>query len=204
MKYILLPFLLLHLSLFGGIEEALKAQTIKRPAPQDNLIWRTDFKKSLFEAQLRNRPLFVTFRCLPCKQCSSFDKGVLEGGPELSPLLKEFVTVRLTDATQLNTAVFNFKEYQDLDLSWWGYLLSPQGQIYGVFGGKDHISDDTRISIKALQNTLKRVLNHHYQAKRKTWNVDGAIPKMSQGKSPRDLPMFDEWTKNKPWFAKQT
>ncbi|MCM8538672.1 MAG: thioredoxin family protein [Lentisphaeraceae bacterium] len=204
MKFCFFIFILLNFSLFGEIDDALKASSVKRPAPQNNLVWRTDLEKSLFEAQLKNRPLFVTFRCLPCKQCSSFDKGVLEGGPELSPLLKEFITVRLTDAAQLNSTIFNFEGYQDLDLSWWGYLLSPKGQIYGVFGGKDHISDATRISIPALQNTLTRVLNHHYQPDRKSWKVDGPEPVLSQGKAPKDYPMFDDWTKENPWFAKQT
>lgn len=190
--------------LSAQIDEALKSQTVKLPNAQDSLIWRKDIKRSLFEAQLKNKPLFVTFRCLPCKQCSSFDKSVLEGGPELSPLLKQFITVRLTDAAQLNSAIFPFEGYQDLDLSWWGYILSPQGQIYGIFGGKDHISDQTRISIKALQNTLTRILQHHYQPDRKKWHVDGPVPDLKKGKSPKDYPMFNDWKNDNPWIAKQT
>ena len=204
MKFIILFVFLLSPLLNAQIDEALKAQVVKLPKPLDSLIWRTDIKRSLFEAQLKNRPLFVTFRCLPCKQCSSFDKSVLEGGPELSPLLKQFITVRMTDAAQLNTALFPFEDYQDLDLSWWGYLLSPQGQIYGIFGGKDHISDQTRISMKALKNTLSRVLNHHYQPQRKQWKVDGPLPEMSKGKTPKDYPMFEKWKNGNPWIAKQT
>lgn len=202
MKILFLLFLF-PFFLNAQIDQALKVQTVKIPAPLDNLIWRTDIKKSLFEAQLKNRPLFVTFRCLPCKQCSTFDKDVLEGGPELSPLLRQFITVRITDAAQLNTALFPFEGYQDLDLSWWGYILSPQGQIYSIFGGKDHISDQTRISTKALQNTLGRVLNHHYQPERKKWNVDGPAPDKTNGKTPKDLSLFDEWKKENPWVTEQ-
>ena len=60
--------------------------------------WRTDLAGAMAEARQKNRPLFVTFRCLPCKQCADFDKEVLEGGPGLDPLLTQFITVRLTDA----------------------------------------------------------------------------------------------------------
>ena len=203
MRVLLALLLTLSISAAGEIEEALKAGFVKRPPGQSNLVWRTDLEKSLFEAKLKNRPLFVTFRCLPCKQCSSFDKGVLEGGPELSPLLKEFVTVRLTDAAQLNSAIFKFEGFQDLDLSWWGYFLSPQGQIYGIFGGKDHISDSTRISIDALKNTMTRVLNYHYQPDRKKWQIDGPVPAKDKGKSPKEYPAYDKWKNHNPWVAKQ-
>src|SRR4051812_15517444 len=49
------------------------------PAKDWTVTWRTDLNQSLSEAKAQNRPLFVTFRCLPCKQCSAFDKEVLEG-----------------------------------------------------------------------------------------------------------------------------
>ena len=204
MKLFICLFLVLNTLVKAQVIDALKAPQAKIPKALENLIWRKDIKKSLFEAQLKNRPLFVTFRCLPCKQCASFDKNVLEGGPQLSPLLKQFITVRLTDAAQLNTALFPFEGFQDLDLSWWGYLLSPQGQIYGVFGGKDHISDETRISVAALKNTLSRVLNYHYKKDRKKWNLDGPVPNINKGKTPEDYPMFDKWKKENPWIAKQT
>jgi len=204
MKAITLFLFLISPFLHAQIDKALNTKAIQLPKALDKLVWRTDIKKSLSEAQTTNRPIFVTFRCLPCKQCASFDKSVLDGGPALSPLLRQFITVRLTDAAQLNTALFPFEGYQDLDLSWWGYLLSPQGQIYGIFGGKDHISDQTRISVKALQNTLSRVLKHHYQTDRKKWNVDGPLPNLSKGKTPKDYPMFDKWKNDNPWIAKQT
>src|ERR1051325_4813713 len=70
----------------------------KLPEPLPDIIWRTDLQKALAESQQTNRPLFVTLRCLPCKQCSAFDKDVMEGGPLLAPLLSQFITVRLTDA----------------------------------------------------------------------------------------------------------
>src|SRR5262245_1638216 len=102
--------------------------------------WRTNLAQALAEAGQANRQMFVTFRCLPCRQCSAFDKEVLEGGLELDPLLNQFITVRLTDASNIDLRIFPVEGFVDLDLSWWGWFLSPEGQVYGVFGGRDHVS----------------------------------------------------------------
>ena len=164
------------------------------PAPQPSIRWRFDLGNALREAQAENRPLFVTLRCLPCKQCSAFDKNVLEGGAELDPLLKQFVTVRLTDAQAVDLRLLPMEGFQDFDLSWWGWFLSPEGRIYGVFGGRDEVSDETRISVPALVNTLKRVLDHHYDPRRSAWDVDGPAPALEGGaKTPKDLPGYASW-----------
>jgi hypothetical protein len=149
------------------------------------------------EARQQNRPLFVTFRCLPCKQCSAFDKEVLEGGTDLDPLLNQFITVRLTDAAAIDLRVFPMEGFADLDLSWWGWFLSPEGRVYGIFGGRDGVSDATRISKPALIAALSRVLAHHYDPRRTQWNIDGPAPDLSgTSKSPRQLPGYDGWLRN--------
>ena len=156
--------------------------------------WRTNLANAMTEAREQNRPLFVTFRCLPCKQCADFDKAVLEGGPELDPLLTQFVTVRLTDAAEIDLRIFPVEGYADLDLSWWGWFLSPEGRVYGVFGGRDHVSDATRISKSALIGSLLRVLTHHYDPRRPRWDIDGSAPDLSGApKSPRQLPGYKGW-----------
>jgi hypothetical protein len=164
------------------------------PAPQPSVRWRVDLADALREAREQNRPLFVTLRCLPCKQCSAFDKNVLEGGTDLDPLLKQFVTVRLIDAQAADLRLLPMEGYQDFDLSWWGWLLSPEGKVYGVFGGRDEVSDETRISIPALAVTLKRVLDHHYDARPQAHAADGPAPALQgKAKTPRDLPGYATW-----------
>ena len=69
------------------------------PKPAAEVVWREDMAAALAEAKASGKPLFVTFRCLPCKQCMSMDQAVLDGGPTLDPLLKRFITVRLTMCT---------------------------------------------------------------------------------------------------------
>src|SRR6266566_9625180 len=164
-----LALMSLSISLFTGQslaepnwQEVLGPSNGQAPQPQEKVIWRDDLHKALAEAQAQNRPLLVTLRCLPCKQCSAFDKDVMEGGPLLSPLLAQFITVRLTDAKAIDLRMLPIQGYQDLDISWWGYFLSPQGRIYAIFGGKDEVSDATRISPEALAATMRRILLHHY------------------------------------------
>jgi len=164
------------------------------PAPLAEVRWLPDLHQGLEQAKAQNRPLFVTLRCLPCKQCSAFDKDVLEGGPQLDPLLRQFVTVRLVSAKSIDLRLLPIQGYQDLDLSWWGYLLSPRGQIYAIFGGRDEVSDETRISVPALANTLRRVLAWHYDPRRPGWDLDGPAPDLSAPqKDPTSLPGFRAW-----------
>ncbi|MDG2122273.1 MAG: thioredoxin family protein [Verrucomicrobiales bacterium] len=156
--------------LWGNVLEPARGEV---PAdPGGKVEWRTDFVAALEEAGETGRPLLVTWRCLPCKQCAEFDKNVLEGSAALDPLLRRFVTVRMTDAAQLDERYFPYKTHQDLDLSWWGYFLGSEGDYYGVFGGKDHVSDSTRISERAFVNSLERVLAHHYDPRREGWGID--------------------------------
>jgi serine protease Do len=195
-----------HLAAFGlaasvcgaqaaSFEEVLGPPQGQLPAPMAEVKWRSDLGHAMQQARRENRPLFVTMRCLPCKQCSAFDKDVLEGGGELDPLLKQFVTVRLTDVQDVDLRLFPMEGFQDLDLSWWGWFLSPQGQVYSVFGGRDHVSDETRISVPALANTLTRVLAHHYDPRRAEWNIDGPSPELSgNAPTPKKLPGYPSWT----------
>lgn len=162
--------------------------------PQAKVRWRDDLTAALLEAETSGRPLFVTLRCLPCKQCASFDQAVLEGGPQLDPLLSRFVTVRITDAGKADLRVLPMGTHQDLDLSWWGFLLSDKAELYGVFGGKDHVSDETRISPAALARTLRRVLEHHYDPRRAGWGLDGPAPELAGFEvTPLDLPGYEPW-----------
>jgi hypothetical protein len=176
--------------------EILGASRAKPPAPASEVKWRDDVRAALAEARATDRPLLVTLRCLPCKQCAGFDAAVLEGEGELEDVLAQFITVRITSASDLDLRLFPVEGWQDLDLSWWGWILSPEGRIYSIFGGKDHVSDTTRISPEAFANTLRRVLEHHYDPRRDAWDVDGPAPELG-GKSPTplDLPGAESWKK---------
>src|SRR5687767_7805840 len=180
-------------------KEILGPPRAEIPLPLDKVVWRHDVDAALAEAKRDNKPLFLTMRCLPCKQCSAFDKEVLEGGAELNPVLARFVTVRLTNAANIDLRIFPVEGFQDLDMSWWGWFLSPEGRTYGIYGGRDHISDATRISKAGLVTALWRVLNHHYDPRRRSWNIDGPLPNLGgNAQTPRQLPGYASWQKKLP------
>ncbi len=167
------------------------------PGPRDGDVeWMTDVGAAFDLARREKRPLFVTMRCLPCKQCADFDKDVLEGGTELDPLLRRFVTVRITSVRDVDLGVFPMAGWQDLDLSWWGWFLTPERQVVAVFGGRDHVSDTTRISVPALVSTMERVLAHVNDPRRAEWKIDRE-PEIAAGEAmtPRNLPGFDAWAR---------
>ena len=89
--------------------------------------WRIDLAEAMVEARQKNRPLFVTFRCLPCKQCADFDKEVLEGGPDLDPLLTQFITVRLTDAAAIDLGIFPADFRGEVHRGTWGAVEWDEG-----------------------------------------------------------------------------
>lgn len=175
-------------------EEIVAPVAAEMPRPQDEIVWRDDLPAALREAAREGRPLFVTFRCTFCKQCSGFDAAVLRGSDELDPLLAQFVTVRITDAFELDFRLFPARRYQDFDLAWWGWFLSPEGRVYGVFGGRDHVSDTTRISVPALVATLRRVLAHHYDPRRPGWSLESPGPELDGvPRTPDRLPGWSSW-----------
>jgi hypothetical protein len=178
----------------AALAEAVKVVTFRNATAPTRVHWETDLSKGLETAKAEGRPVFVTMRCLPCKSCSDFDKDVLEGGEELDPLLLQFVTVRLTSARDVDFRLMPMEQFQDMDTSWWGWFLSPEGRVYGVFGGRDASGDAGRTSVKALATTLRRVLAHHYDPRRQAWDVDGPLPVLEGGpNTPTTLAGFEKW-----------
>ncbi len=180
------------------LSPAPEEPAVERPEPYRQVVWRDKLPDAIAEARATGRPLFVTLRCLPCEQCSSFDSAVLEGGSDIDPYLAEFVTVRLSDARAMDLRIFPVEGFQDTDLSWWGWLLSPDLRVYGVFGGKDHVSDASRISVGALTSTLQRVLPYHYDPRRPAWEerygLSGPAPELSGPPvTPVELPGYASW-----------
>ncbi len=174
-------------------EEILGRSQAALPRPRPATRWFENFAEAKAVAAREGRPLFVVMRCLPCKQCADFDAAVLEGGPTLDPLLRQFVCVRLTSVQSVDLNQFPMQSMQDLDLSWWGWFLSPEGSIYSVFGGKDEHGDSSRISPPALAATLKRVLEHHFDPRRADWDVDVKPTRAEIARTPFDLPGFAAW-----------
>ena len=73
-----LTFLLL---LFTNIrtasaDEALRERLQDANGVQTDVWVYNDIPAAMAEARRTNRPLFVTFRCVPCRDCAAFDADV--------------------------------------------------------------------------------------------------------------------------------
>ena len=179
--------------------EILTALEPPVPAGREAIVWHDEIGPALAVARQEGRPLLVTMRCETCRQCAAFDQAVLAGGPELDPLLGQFVLVRITDAARIDLRLFDVAGFQDLDLSWWGWFLAPSGRVYGVFGGRDEVADHTRISVEALAATMRRILAHHYDPRREAWAVDALEPDLTgEPLTPRQLPGYAPWLRRSP------
>ena len=54
-----------------------------------------DFQKAVTEAKRTGKPIFVTFRCVPCEACESFDAEVAKNNQRIKDLAdKHFVSLR--------------------------------------------------------------------------------------------------------------
>lgn len=178
--------------------EERAAAKVELPEPRKHeWLENIEMEEALKLAAKEQRPLFVTIRCLPCKQCSWWDNALMKPSAELQARLSSFVCVRIVSMRDMDARLFRFEEYQDLDCSWWGYFFSPEGRIYSVYGGIDITGDKARMSEKGLLAAMDGVLAHHYHPKRAEWAVDGPAPELKgKAESPLKHKGWKSWAKH--------
>ena len=117
-----------------------------------------DIQQAMTEAKKSNKPLFVTFRCVPCKDCAAFDADVANGNDRVQALAKEqFVSVRQVEMKGVDLSLFQF----DHDLNWAGMFINADGVVYARYGTQSAEGSDAYNSIEGLLNTMNRVLELH-------------------------------------------
>src|SRR5713101_6847506 len=57
----------------------------------------------------------------------------------------------------VNLDIFDF----DFDLTWAGFFLSPEEEVYGRYGGRDASSPDRRMSLTGLRYAMTQALKAH-------------------------------------------
>jgi serine protease Do len=142
-----------------------------------------DVDRGFAEAKKTGKPLLVVLRCVPCLSCVGLDAEVLKE-PALSPLLDQFVCVRIINANALDLSRFQF----DYDLSFSTLIFNADGTIYGRYGSWVHQADpEARETIgyrRALESAL--ALHRGYPANRAALagKQGGPIP----FKTPTEIP----------------
>jgi hypothetical protein len=166
------------------------------PRPRSGVNWYQDLEPAFAAAREQDRPLLVLLRCPSLGGGKSLPARVQKGEGLLASLLPFFVTVELETIQGLDLGRLPVSGYQDLDLPWWFYMLSPQGQVYSVYGGQEQAEVSSKVSLEQLAGAMDRVLNHHYDPRRPGWSIDG--PLLPEDRPPTrvfDLPGWPSWAK---------
>ena len=125
---------------------------------QTDLWVYNDIPKAMAEAKRVNKPLFVTFRCVPCKDCAAFDADVANGNERVRELAKaKFVSVRQVEMKGVDLSLFQF----DHDLNWAAMFINADGVVYARYGTQSAEGADAYNSIDGLITTMNRVLELH-------------------------------------------
>ena len=117
-----------------------------------------DIQAAMKEARLQNKPLFVTFRCVPCEDCLAFDAEVAKGSNVIRELaVKHFIPVRQVEMKGVDLSLFQF----DHDLNWAAMFINADGVVYARYGTQSAAGADAYNSIEGLRQTMLRVLQLH-------------------------------------------
>src|SRR6476660_5396155 len=99
-------FLVLVTSNFGfaeTVKDREGAVRDDRAAMEKDARWLyNDFQKGFAEGKRTGKPVLVVLRCIPCLACSGIDAQVLLQDSDLTPLLDQFVCVRVINANTLD------------------------------------------------------------------------------------------------------
>lgn len=142
----------------NAADPALRA-TLEDANALDEKWWiYNDLTAARAEALADNKPLFVTFRCVPCKDCAAFDAEVANGSEVVERLAREhFVPVRQVEMKGVDLSQFQF----DYDLNWAAMFINADGTVYARYGTQSAAGPDAYNSIAGLEATMRRVLALH-------------------------------------------
>jgi hypothetical protein len=164
----------------------------KSPEPRPSVAWLDSLSAGWQEAIKENRPLFVLVHCPEATRPAKPVELFLSPPPGLADLLRQYVTVELTDAQQIDLVRMPFEVYQDPDQTWWCWILSPQGGVYSVLG-QQH-PDRDKVFEEDVRDWLSSVLDHHWDPRRPDWKADGEeIPGSVPSVSILDNPGYAKW-----------
>jgi len=155
-----------------------------------------DFEKGFAEGRRTGRPVLIVLRCIPCLACIGIDSALLLENTELSPILDQFICVRVVNANALDLSRFEF----DFDLSFSALFFNGDGTLYGRYGSWAHQKNPTDNATDGLRDTLQQILNLHagYPANKDALRGKQAHP--SPYKTPIDMPTLNgKYTPTLDW-----
>jgi hypothetical protein len=159
-------------------------------AENDRWIYN-DVDAAFAKAKTEKKPVLVVLRCVPCLACVGID-GEITNSPELTPLLDQFVCLRLIDTNSLDLSRFQF----DYDLSLSALILNADGTTYGRFGSWKHQKDPAEKSIKGFKASLTAALSLHKFYPKNKASLKGKQPRPLSYKTPLEIPQIAKHQRN--------
>ncbi len=144
-----------------------------------------DIESARLIARAQNKPMFVTFRCVPCKDCKSFDAEVASGSETIAKLARQgFVSVRQVEMKNVDLTQFQF----DHNLNWAAMFINADGTVYARYGTQSADGPDAFNSIEGLKRTMERVLKLHENYPANKAELAGKMAKKKPYKTALEMP----------------
>ncbi|MFT5465456.1 MAG: serine protease Do [Verrucomicrobiales bacterium] len=147
-----------------------------------------DVDAGFAEAKRTGKPLMVVLRCVPCLACMGIDTEVLTENAELTPLMDQFVLVRVINANALDLSKFQF----DYDLSFSVLFFNADGTVYGRYGSWEHQHDPQNAATATFKQALEGALQIHDQFPDVLHALEGKQGRPSRFKTAVDMPGLSE------------
>jgi hypothetical protein len=164
-----------------GLRERLEDEH----AAETDLWIYNDLAKAMAEAKQQNKPIFVTFRCIPCEDCAGFDAEVAQGNEGVQKLAREkFVSVRQVEMKGVDLSLFEF----DFDLNWAAVFINADGTVYARYGTQSAEGADAYNSLDGLETTMRRVLELHAGYPGNADELAGKKPKAKPYRTALEMP----------------
>jgi serine protease Do len=162
--------------------------------------WKyNDVQSGFAEARRTGKPLLVVLRCVPCLACAGIDAQVLLQETEMTPLLDQFVCVRVINANALDLSLFQF----DYDLSFSTMFFNADGTVYGRYGSWTHQKNAQEKATAGFKRALESALAIH-----RSYPANKAVLAGKQGgptpfKTPVEIPaLAEKYTLDLNWNGK--
>lgn len=143
-----------------------------------------DVDKGFAVAKQTGKPLMVVIRCVPCLACMGIDTQVLLENDELTPLMDQFVRVRVINANALDLSLFQF----DYDLSFSTLFFNADGTVYGRYGSWAHQKDPEYKATASFGRAMEAALEIHSNYPSNRFSLAGKQGKPARYKTAIDMP----------------
>lgn len=200
-RYLLLPlaFALCAGTVADTVKDREGAVRGDKAAMENDPRWiYNDWRKGLEVAKEKNKPLLVVLRCVPCLSCAGIDASVLTE-PSLSPLLDQFVCVRVINANDLDLTLFQF----DNDLSFSALFFNGDRTSYGRFGSWTHQKHSQDKNVAGFKAALEGALALHKGYPGNKASLAGKQPVATPFKTTLEIPeLAGKYKRDLDWQGK--